>query len=76
MADLTKVYRRYFEKLVTRAGGQFVGIQESENGDHDLLLFNSLVTGSTLALRLADDVTEDKVRQRIEDSNKTFRHMR
>jgi hypothetical protein len=47
---LNDVYSKHFRKLVEDGGGQYVGIQEVEGGD-DLVLFTSLKTGSTLAVK-------------------------
>jgi hypothetical protein len=49
-------------QIVGEGGGQYVGIQEGLA--YDLVLFNSCVTGSTLALRV-EDVTPQKVHDHI-----------
>jgi hypothetical protein len=55
---------------VKDGGGQWVGIQECE-GMADLVLFNSPATGSTLAIK-ASDISADRVRRRIEESDAAF----
>ena len=56
---------------VKDGGGQWVGIQEVEGTSYGLTLFNSPMTGSTLAL-LTNGITADKVRRRIEEHNALF----
>ena len=56
---------------VKNGGGQWVGIQEAEGMPYDLVLFNSPVTGSTLALKTSE-LTADGVRRRIEESDAAF----
>jgi hypothetical protein len=56
---------------VKDGGGRWVGIQECEGMAYDLVLFNSPVTGSTLALKTSD-ISADSVRRRIEESNALF----
>lgn len=60
---------------VKDGGGQWVGIQEAEGMPYDLILFNSPTTGSTLALKshVGCEITADKVRQRIKDSDILFK---
>lgn len=48
--DLDTVHDKYYRKIVESVGGQWVGIQET-GMDEDLVLFNSLKTGSTLAVK-------------------------
>lgn len=64
MATLDKVYERYFRNIVKDGGGKWVGIQEVEGADYDLVMFNA-PSGSTLALR-SDEITTGKVIARIE----------
>jgi hypothetical protein len=55
----------YYEWACAIAGGKYVGIQEVEGGDN-LVLFNSLKTGSTLAVKEKDFYTAtayDRCRQ-------------
>ena len=56
---------------VKDGGGVWVGIQECE-GLPSLILFNSPVTGSTLALKTSE-LTADNVRRRIEESDAAFK---
>lgn len=56
---------------VKDGGGKYVGIQECEGVDYDLVLFNSPTTGSTLALKTSE-ITAAKVAKRIEDSDAAF----
>ena len=48
--SLDEVYEKYWKKIVEHGGGKYVGIQET-GGDDDLVLFNSLKSGSTLAIK-------------------------
>lgn len=57
---------------VEEGGGIWVGIQECVGQLHDLALFNSPQTGSTLALKTTE-ITPELVRQKIRRSNATFR---
>jgi hypothetical protein len=57
---------------VEEGGGIWVGIQEEEGMLYDLVLFNSLKTGSTLALKTTE-ITPEKVRRQIKNSNEKFR---
>jgi hypothetical protein len=68
---LDKTYDKYFRRFVEDGGGQWVGIQECEGRDYDLILFNSPKTGSTLALRTTE-VTAQRVWESIHESNKLF----
>ena len=69
---LDEVYANYFRQPVEDGGGIFVGIQECEGRNYDLVLFNSPTTGSTLALK-TDRITSHAVWNRIHESDKTFK---
>ena len=70
------IYRQDVEAsaraCVEEGGGIWVGIQEEEGMLYDLVLFNSLKTGSTLALKTTG-ITPEKVRRQIKNSNEKFR---
>lgn len=46
-----EVYEKHFRRIVKEGGGEWVGIQEVEHEDYDLVLFSSPKTGSTLAVK-------------------------
>jgi hypothetical protein len=60
-------------KAVAEGGGIWVGIQEG--GLYNLVLFNSPLSGSTLALPTTE-ITAEAVRLRIEKSDREFRKRR
>ena len=68
---LDTAYTRWFRDIVEAGGGIWVGIQECEGKDYDLVLFNSPKTGSTLALR-TDKITQDEVWEHIHAHNKEW----
>lgn len=59
---------------VEAGGGKWVGLQEDLTGENALVLFDSPVTHTTLALPWPD-VTAESVRKRIERSNRKFQKM-
>jgi len=70
---ITEVYEAHFRHAVKAGGGKWVGIQEIEEADYDLVLFNSPTTGSTLALK-SDNCTSEKVAAHIAESDRRFSH--
>ena len=76
----TEQDRRFTEQLkriVSKAGGEWCGIQESMIGDPPLLLFNSPKSDSTLAVKFNpidfDPARlEVAIRKRLEESDKNF----
>ena len=60
------------KELVAHAGGNWVGIQEFEEGGQSLVLFNSPTTHSTLALPDDEFFTLQAVRDKIAASDKLF----
>jgi hypothetical protein len=62
--------------LVSRAGAEWVGVQETVPPLPFLLLFNSPATDSTLAIKLYPDLTPqeivDAIQKRMAESNKQF----
>ena len=69
----TSILRR----IVTQAGGEWVGVQETVPPLPHLLMFNSPQTNSTLAVKLEPDLTLAElgkaIQKRIADSDKTFK---
>jgi len=59
-----------YRKLLKESGGTYIGIQKNPYGE-DLLLFNDILTGSTLSLRLSL-VSGDNIQERIRESRKVF----
>jgi len=70
---ITSILRR----IVTQAGGEWVGVQETVPPLPHLLMFNSPQTNSTLAVKMEPDMTlaelGEAVKKRIADSDKTFK---
>lgn len=68
------------KRLVSQAGAEWVGVQETVPPLPFLLLFNSPATDSTLAIKLNPDLTPkeivDAIQKRMADSNKTFKNKR
>jgi hypothetical protein len=64
MATLNKVFERYMRRIVENGGGRYVGIQEVEDRDYDLVLFNHPTIPTTLALT-TEEITEAKVRNKL-----------
>lgn len=64
-------YETYLRREVEHGGGIYVGIQECEGLDYNLVLFNSPTTGSTLALK-DYDCFPDRIRTKIADSDAKF----
>jgi hypothetical protein len=60
------------KELVIAGGGIYVGLQEGLQYEY-LVLFNSPLTGTTLALR-ANEVTTKAVRERIAESDAQFKN--
>ena len=62
--------------LVSRAGAEWVGLQETVPPLPFLLLFNSPFTDSTLSIKLHPDMTHqeivDAIQKRLAESNKQF----
>lgn len=58
------------ESIITRSGGEFVGIQESEGGK--LVLFNEPTTKSTASLPLGE-VSKDAVIAKLEEVKQRFK---
>jgi hypothetical protein len=59
------------QALVEKGGGIWIGIQECEGMDYDLVLFNSPKTGSTLALKTSE-ITPLRVQKHIAVSDAKF----
>lgn len=72
---LPVVYEKYMRRQVEKGGGIFVGIQECEDKDYDLVLFNSPTTGSTIALK-DYDCDPERIRVKIADSDAKFKPVR
>ena len=52
-------------------GAEYVGIQKGTENIHDLVLFNDILTGSTLALSI-NDITLAKIIVKMADSRVAF----
>ena len=66
----------YFRRGVKAAGGEYVGIQECDV-DHslDCVLFNSPLTGSTLAVKV-ENFSEESVIARLEEHHHQWEVLR
>ena len=60
-----------WRRIITRAGGRFLGVQDGTGRIPDHALFLDPKTGATLALPL-DQITVRTVTARIEDSRRKF----
>ena len=75
---IREAFEQYLQDVIASAkacveagGGIWVGIQETGGHLHDLVLFNSPTTGSTLALKTTE-ITPELVKTKIADSDRTF----
>ena len=68
--------RSILKRLVSQAGAQWVGVQETVPPIPHLLLFNSPASSSTLAIRLEPDMTPreivEAIHERLVSSDKEF----
>jgi hypothetical protein len=68
--------RSILKRLVSQAGAQWVGIQETVPPEPHVLLFNSPATGSTLAIHLEPDMAPreiiEAIQKRLAASNQEF----
>lgn len=69
-------FREYCRRSVKVAGGEYVGIQECDV-DHslDCVLFNSPLTGSTLAVKV-DNFSKESVSDKLEEHHHQWEVLR
>lgn len=61
-------YEGFYLRAVMSGGGTYVGVQECEGLPYNLVLFNSPVTGSTLALK-TPGINARRVKAHIKEHN-------